>query len=127
VDPSLPSEFQDGALHLVNASPGGCTMFYQSEQTRARIRQTVSAKDWNALAITVVKLNCDTDLAYYYLGSAAENLGLKDAASNYYNIAMEYSQDQSADRYHSCKQWRDGCQGVSIVDASGEALGRLGR
>jgi hypothetical protein len=43
--------------------------------------------DWHDLAIQVMKIGYENDLAYYYLGHAAEGLGYYDAALQYYRIS----------------------------------------
>ena len=45
--------------------------------------------DWQRLALIVLDVGYNSDLAYYYLGRAAEGMGANDAALTYYRKALE--------------------------------------
>jgi hypothetical protein len=58
-------------------------------------RQNVANMDltgrWRDLALLVMQIGYEDDLAYYYLGRAAENLGYLQAAQRYYRTAEKLS------------------------------------
>jgi hypothetical protein len=52
------------------------------------IHQLDLAEKWNDLAIKVMTIGYGSDLAYYYLGQAAQGLGYQQAAIDYYNLSL---------------------------------------
>jgi outer membrane protein OmpA-like peptidoglycan-associated protein len=71
---------------------------------------------WNELAIVVAKVGFKTDLAYYYLGRAAEGLGYADAAQTYYRLSSSV---------HKCNGSINNCDGFVFPDIIDEAFKRL--
>jgi hypothetical protein len=53
------------------------------------IDRYVQANDWNGLAESVLSVGFDTDLSWYYLGAAAQNLGNNRAARVYYEASIQ--------------------------------------
>lgn len=89
------------------------------------------AEHWDDLAVHVMQIGYGNDLAYYYLGQAAQGLGYHQAAIGYYNYALALNGGQNA--LLQCASGRtesnDPCQGVDIagsipvlVQASRDAL-----
>ena len=60
---------------------------------------------WRDLAISVMQVGYDNDLAYFMLGEAATGLGFKDAATTYYKRAVATGKD------YGCG---DGCEGFDV-------------
>ena len=56
--------------------------------TRHQVKALHDNELWNHLAIEVSRVGYKVDLAYYYLGRAAEGLGYYHSASIYYNLAL---------------------------------------
>ena len=88
------------------------------------------AERWNDLAVRVMQIGYGNDLAYYYLGQAAQGLGYHQAAISYYNyaLALSVSPDPTL-RCGSNAGAGDNCQGVDIagsvpvlIQASKDAL-----
>lgn len=58
------------------------------EATRPQVKALHDNELWNHLAIEVSRVGYKIDLAYYYLGRAAEGLGYYNSAKIYYNLAL---------------------------------------
>jgi hypothetical protein len=75
------------------------------------------AERWNDLATHVMQIGYGNDLAYYYLGQAAQGLGYHQAAIGYYSYALALSSGQDA--LLQCAAGRsqtvDPCQGVDLA------------
>lgn len=56
--------------------------------TRNQVKTLHDNELWNHLAIEVSRVGYKVDLAYYYLGRAAEGLGYNNSATVYYNLAL---------------------------------------
>jgi hypothetical protein len=54
----------------------------------AAIHQLDLAERWNDLAVQVMRIGYGSDLAYYYLGQAAQGLGYYQASIAYYNWSL---------------------------------------
>ena len=77
------------------------------------------AERWDELAVRVMQIGFGQDLAYYYLGQAAQGLGYHQAAIVYYNAALGLANGQDA--LLKCEggqlQGGDPCQGVNLAAA----------
>jgi hypothetical protein len=91
------------------------------------------AERWPELAQSVMKIGYGQDLAYYYLGQAAQGLGYHEAAIKYYQwaYALAASQNTLLQCASLGSDYHDPCQGVNLVaavpvliDASKEAIAR---
>lgn len=56
--------------------------------TRNQVKTLHDNELWNHLAIEISRVGYKVDLAYYYLGRAAEGLGYYDSARIYYDLAL---------------------------------------
>lgn len=70
-----------------------------------------TAENWQELAVGVMKIGYRQDLAYYYLGQAAQGLGYHEAAIKYYRYAGALANDP--DPTVRCGQ--DSCEGVNLA------------
>jgi len=72
-----------------------------------------NASQWEPLAVLVMQVGHEKDIAYYFLGRAAEGLGYKQAAITYYQRSSELSGDPVS--LHHCRSLENGCGGVDIT------------
>jgi hypothetical protein len=80
---------------------------------RARMRAFDAAGDWESLALRVAQVGYQKDLAYYYLGRAAEGLGYREAALAYYGDS--YTLATGSQPGAQCRQVAGGCMGVDLL------------
>jgi Zn-dependent protease with chaperone function len=78
--------FQDGTLELTCTNCG--FNFYRNQ---SEFKILYDKKDWRGLVQNITKSNYQFDLAYLYLGFAAEGLGLIEPAKKYFTKALELS------------------------------------
>lgn len=86
---------------------------------RAKMRTLYRRGQWSRLAAEVERLGYRTDVAYYYLGSAAEGLGHDKAARQYFQLALRQS---PCDRFSPLP---DVCDGLKLPDETHAALARI--
>jgi outer membrane protein OmpA-like peptidoglycan-associated protein len=72
-----------GDLRLDCLLCGGSSGFYNR-----KIIGFFNNQLWNDLAIEIARIGYNEDLAYYYLGRAAEGLGYPEAAKVYYKLSL---------------------------------------
>jgi predicted Zn-dependent protease len=77
---------------------GECALGFFGKQKELRKHHDES--DWRQLATKVLKTRYKIDLAYFYLGKAAEGLGFTDAAKAYFSKAIELSATDG----HACSK-----------------------
>jgi hypothetical protein len=74
---------------------------------------------WTDLAVRVMQIGYGSDLAYYYLGQAAQGLGHQKAAIAYYTYSLGLSTGPNA--LVKCEAGRtpdvDPCAGVDLVES----------
>ena len=109
----LPNRFDEAALiegriTLECESPR-CAFAWQTR--RKAIDERYESGDWHALARLVGSVDFPSDLAYFYLGRAAEALDAPEAAATYFERALEAPR-KCADSIF------DRCTGI---DVAGEA------
>lgn len=80
---------------------------------RERLRALDAAGDWESLALKVVQVGYQKDLAYYYLGRASEGLGYRDAALRYYRES--YTLATGTMQGPQCRSVAGGCMGVDLL------------
>jgi len=73
---------------------------------------------WRELAVSVIRADTVSDLAYFMLGEAAHGMGFEDAARAYYQRALEAARDG-----HACGGLRGGCEGFDVAKLATAALG----
>lgn len=83
--PFKQSAFEKGTVVLTCDSIGCASSWGNSA---ASMRTQYDTQQWDELARSVVAKNFPYDLAYYYLGRAAEGKGHYGAAANYYRAAQ---------------------------------------
>jgi hypothetical protein len=76
-----------------------------------------TAERWPELAQTVMQVGYGQDLAYYYLGQAAQGLGYHEAAITYYKwaYALNTGQDATLHCTSLASETHDPCQGVDLA------------
>lgn len=74
------------------------------------------AEQWDDLAIRVMQIGYRQDLAYYYLGQAAQGLAYHEAAIKYYRYAQALATGQSSmDQCAHAVELQNPCEGVDIA------------
>lgn len=89
-DPQF-EKFRSGRVELKCTS---CAMNFYWKQDG--LRQLYDKQDWHGLAMQTMKLDYRLDLAYYYLGTAAQKLGFDAAARSYYAEAGKLARSEDA-------------------------------
>lgn len=79
-------QFKQGTFELACAN---CSLGFALSQ--GEFKKLYDQQDWRLLAQKVMKSNYKLDLAYFYLGKAAQGLGYNDAAKVYLGKATELS------------------------------------
>jgi len=87
--------------------------------SRGTWKELYDRKAWRDLAVAVLKVGYQSDLSYFLLGEAANNLGLKEAARVYYDRAVAAEKDGKG-----CAGLPDTCEGFEVKRLSLQALGR---
>ncbi len=101
--------------HVVMTCHFGCSYTWGSNLREMENLEALRA--WARLAIMVYRTGYENDLAYYYLGRAAEGLDAKDAALAYYQIAAALS--TNGDPRVKCDRWPAAlCNGLKFPDAA---------
>jgi hypothetical protein len=85
-------------------------------QQEPALRGLYDAAAWRELAKGVIRLNYRQDLGYFYLGRAAEGLGLRSAALGYYRAATALATGPDASARCSATAAR--CDGLSLLTES---------
>ncbi len=124
---SMLADLRAGRLALDCGAKCSFTWFAQAPSIHA----IDIAEQWPDLAVRVMQIGYGNDLAYYYLGQAAQGQGYHQAAITYYNYALALA--TGPDPLMKCEaaqgEGSDPCQGVDIagsipvlVQASRDAL-----
>lgn len=82
-----------------------------------------NANQWEPLAMLVMQVGHEKDIAYYFLGRAAEGLGYKQAAKNYYQRSAELSGDTV--NLHHYRSLDNGCAGIDLASVLPTRLASL--
>lgn len=77
---------------------------------RSRLAGLYQAQEWEPLAAEIASIGYPEDLAYFWLGRAAESQGYLPAAATYYTLAYEISQSPNPALHCSAKP--GGCFGI---------------
>jgi hypothetical protein len=80
---------------------------------RSELITRYNAGDWRGLAVLVMQIDYRQDLAYFYLGRAAEGLGENAAALVYYKTAEALATATAEDA--KCATSTEGCNGLSLL------------
>jgi predicted Zn-dependent protease len=78
--------------------------------------------EWERLARQVMELGYAQDISWYYLGAAAEGLGLPGPARRYYQQAAELARHKDTRCDHGLM---DLCGGIPVAEAAQAALNRI--
>lgn len=107
-DPQLLEDVKAGTVQLDCSL--ACTASYIFGQQR--MQQALRERDWPTLALVVAKSSYRRDIAYYYLGMAAEGMEAWAAADRYYRMAgaLATGNDPSA----KCANVQNLCAGFSF-------------
>ena len=113
IQSTMMSELQAGKLNL----DCGVKCDFTWIQSAPSIHALDLAEKWPDLAIRVMQIGYGSDLAYYYLGQAAQGLGYHQAAITYY--ATSLSLDNGPNPLLKCaagqSEMADPCQGVDLA------------
>jgi len=120
----LPRGFAQGFYYFNTRSPDACASFYT--QLAPLVDRYWQNQDWGALARAVASAGCRSDLSYYLLGVAAENLGMPHASAVYYNLAFQFADPNVPKLEFRCSDWQGGCRGVDVYQQSLAGRGRAG-
>ncbi|MDD5389250.1 MAG: M48 family metallopeptidase [Gallionellaceae bacterium] len=80
--------------------------------------------DWESLAREVLDVGYSQDIAWYYLGRAAEGLSLREPARRYYQQAVNLARNKET---HCKGSFTDLCNGQRLPEQAEAALARLGK
>jgi hypothetical protein len=72
---------------------------------------------WAELALSVMKVNSGSNLAWFYLGRSAEGLGHKEAAATYYRNSIEASKKKLISACINCFGFRFPADSLSRLQA----------
>lgn len=79
---------------------------------------------WEMLAREVLDVGYSQDIAWYYLGRAAEGLGLREPARRYYQQAVNLARNKET---HCKGMFTDLCNGLRLPEQAEAALAGLGK
>lgn len=86
--------------------------------SRATLKGLYQNRVWQELAVAVAHVGYNADLAYFYLGRAAEETGSPRAAELYFRLALATAS--------KCDGWLlNGCDGVKLPAEAAAALARV--
>ncbi|NWG86133.1 MAG: M48 family metallopeptidase [Hydrogenophilaceae bacterium] len=92
----------------------------QFEARLGQLNQLYQARRWQDLAQAVIEIGHAEDLAWYYLGAAAEGMGEPLAARRYYQLAIQLARHNSL-----CNTPSGPCGEVRLPEQAQQALRRL--
>jgi hypothetical protein len=123
IPPSPRHETDEQAVEEVRAGKAvlDCTQSCSGawRHNRSELTARYNSGHWRELAALVMQIDYRQDLAYFYLGRAAEGLGENDAALAYYKTAKSLATGTAEDA--KCAASLEGCNGLSLLT---EALTR---
>ncbi|MFU2208980.1 hypothetical protein [Solidesulfovibrio sp. C21] len=98
IEAQMLRDLQEGKMVLVGNNLNASFYFIGSWRSMA---DAYNAHHWKRLAILVMTTGHEIDIAYYFLGAAAEQLGYYEAALAYYDRAVDLYNDNVYD--HHCR------------------------
>lgn len=102
-----------------------CDNCVLSFSNRADKLKTLDARgDWEGLAREVLDVGYSQDIAWYYLGRAAEGQGLHEPARRYYQHAANLARHKET---HCKGVFSDLCNGVRLPEQAEAVLARLAK
>lgn len=90
----------------------------------ADLRRYYQARDWEALAHGVLATDYRQDIAWFYLGAAAEGMGLREPARTYYAEAVRLAGEHGG---RCAGRKPDLCGGIDLPRAGKAALERMNK
>jgi hypothetical protein len=102
-------QLRTGKVALDCGAP--CASKWQA--TLPELQAHYNAGEWRDLALTVIRINYPQDLAYFYLGRAAEGLGARSSALTYYGTARSLA--TGTENNAKCAASQAGCNGLSLL------------
>ena len=96
--------------NLILACGGNCAPAWD-----ANVPQLVGlyrAGQWQNLAAATIRIGYGNDLAYFFLGTAAEGMGYADGALRYYRYSATLGADGMP--LHHCRESAGGCGGIDL-------------
>ena len=112
---SMLADLKAGKLNLDCGV--GCSLTWAAQSNRLHALDI--AEQWNDLATGVMQIGFGNDLAYYYLGQAAQGLDDQQAALIYYGYALGLATGQNP--LLKCEAGQsdsnDPCQDVDLVNS----------
>lgn len=103
-------QFEAGMISLDCGT--GCAFSYGGSRTE--LKRLHDQELWSELALRVISIRYDEDLAWYYLARSAEGLGHEDAADAYYRIARASTL--------KCSAYWNTCDGIDIRAATAKRM-----
>jgi len=123
---SILSDLSNGTLTLECGDLCGASW----ANSLSSIHSLDLAENWQELAVKVVQIGHKEDLAYYYIGQAAQGLGYHKAAIAYYSVSAGIA-GGAADYKAQCNLRPSTCMGIDLpsvlpilIQASRDAIAR---
>ncbi|MEI6557129.1 MAG: hypothetical protein WCO00_01885 [Rhodospirillaceae bacterium] len=82
---------------------------------RGHAAQLYSQKNWQPLAEDVLKVGVSEDIAWFWLGAAAQGLRHYDAANHYYRIAGSIAATHPPGTLRCAESGTDTCYGINLL------------
>lgn len=117
VNPALQS-FKSGEAVLKCEN---CSLGFSNR--RDKLRAYYEQRDWENLAREVIDVGYVQDISWFYLGAAAEGMGLPFAPQYYRQAVVLAGQSDT----HCKGRFADVCNGIDLPRQASEALNRLGK
>lgn len=111
--PQTEGTFSEGTLKLT--CDALCASSYDDD--RQKLLRLYYGKNWDRLATEVAALGYDYDQAYFFLGAAADGLGDRDAARQYFRLARGIAMGILPGL--ACAQSIDRCNQLDIIGSTG--------
>ena len=105
----MMEDLEVGSLVLDSQS---FTTDVQFSTMNAELIRAHNEKDWSKLAELTMQIGHEKDIAYYYLGSAAEGLGYLESSIVYYERALFLYHDDVM--HHHCREFKNDCGGLDL-------------
>jgi Zn-dependent protease with chaperone function len=111
-------DFKRGQARL--ACSNDCAIKFQNDKDD--LKKLHSQRNWEGLARAVLDIGYRQDIAWFYLGAAAEGLGYPPVARQYYGQAAELARRQET---HCEGSFLNLCNGIHLPAEAEAALQRL--
>lgn len=112
----LPPAFVSGNMRL------STSMFGSGASGGDELHGLYANKNWPELVQKISQKGWYSNLYYYYLGQAAEDLGLKETAVIYYRLAISESANNSC---RGILFYPNACQGIDVPTLATESVDKI--